>query len=229
MSWHQKYLETLAEGVQYLWNTGHFADATILVGNKRFRCHRAILAAMSPHFDVTFNTGMRDNPDGVLTLLNIDVTTFDSILSFMYTGKDVVCAENAESLLRAATTLQIRGMITRCEEYLMDNLGKQNSIAMWKLGRTHGCEELEERAWPLILDNFVELAQTEDFCVELEVDELATIIKSDHLVVPNEELVCEAVFKWLAFDPDNRNMHLASLIEHLRLPLVSPEYLLNIR
>ena len=71
MSWHQKYLETLAEGIKYLWNTGHFADATILVGNKRFRCHRAVLAAMSPHFDATFSTGMRDNPDGVLTLLNM--------------------------------------------------------------------------------------------------------------------------------------------------------------
>ena len=51
----------------------------------------------------------------------------------------------------------------------MDNLSTDNSIAMWKLGRTHGCEELEERAWPLILDNFVNLSQTEDFCVELEV------------------------------------------------------------
>ena len=30
---------------------------------------------------------MRDNPDGVLELLNIDVTTFDSILNFMYTGR----------------------------------------------------------------------------------------------------------------------------------------------
>ena len=59
MSWHQKYLETLAEGIKYLWNTGHFADATILVGSKRFRCHRAVLAAMSPHFDATFSTGMR--------------------------------------------------------------------------------------------------------------------------------------------------------------------------
>jgi hypothetical protein len=47
-------------------------------------------------------------------------------------------------------------------------------------------------------------------------------------VVSNEELVCEAVFRWLAADSDNRSMHLASLIEHLRLPLVSPEYLLNI-
>ena len=73
MSWHQKYLETLAEGIKYLWNTGHFADATILVGSKRFRCHRAVLAAMSPHFDATFSTGMRDNPDGVLTLLNLSL------------------------------------------------------------------------------------------------------------------------------------------------------------
>ncbi|KAK7491628.1 hypothetical protein BaRGS_00017081 [Batillaria attramentaria] len=208
MSWHQKYLETLAEGIKYLWNTGHFADATILVGNKRFRCHRAVLAAMSPHFDATFSRGMRDNPDGVLTLLNIDVTTFDSILNFMYTGRDVVCTENAENLLRAATTLQIKGMITRCEEYLMENLSEKNCITMWKLGRTHNCEELEDR--------------------DLDVDELATIIRDDDLVVPNEELVCEAVFRWLAADTENRSMHLANLIEHMRLPLVSPEYLLNI-
>ena len=99
MSWHQKYLETLAEGIKYLWNTGHFADATILVGNKRFRCHRAVLAAMSPHFDATFSTGMRDNPDGVLTLLNIDVTTFDSILNFMYTGRSVRGVPASVSLL----------------------------------------------------------------------------------------------------------------------------------
>ncbi|KAL8568216.1 hypothetical protein ACOMHN_027739 [Nucella lapillus] len=227
MSWHQKYLETLAEGVKYLWNTGHFADATILVGNKRFRCHRAVLAAMSPHFDATFSTGMRDNPDGVLTLLNIDVTTFDSILNCMYTGRDVVCAENAESLLRAATTLQIKGMITRCEEYLMENLSEKNCIGMWKLGRTHNCEELVDQSWPLILENFVELSRGDAF-QDLDVDELATIIRDDDLVVANEELVCEAVFRWLGTDTENRSSHLANLIEHLRLPLVSPEYLLNI-
>ncbi|XP_050394884.1 uncharacterized protein LOC126812503 [Patella vulgata] len=60
---------------------------------------------------------MRDNPDGVLTLLNIDVTTFDSILTFIYTGRDVVCDENAESLLRAATTLQM--MMEEAKRYHM--------------------------------------------------------------------------------------------------------------
>ena len=79
--------------------------------------------------------------------------------------RDVVCAENAEHLLRAATTLQIKGMITRCEEYLMDNLSEKNCITMWKLGRTHNCEELEDRAWPLILQNFNELSRTDAFQV----------------------------------------------------------------
>ncbi|XP_046380582.2 kelch-like protein 24 [Haliotis cracherodii] len=225
--WHQKYLETLSEGIKYLWTSGHFSDASIVVQNKRFRCHRAVLSAMSPHFDATFSSGMRDNPDGTLTLLNIDVTTFDSVLIFMYTGRDVVCQENAESLLRAATTLQVKGLIDRCEEFLCENLTKENSIRMWRLGRTHNCQDLEETAWPLILDNFLDLTKTEDFN-DLSVDELAAIIKDDDLVVSNEEMVCEAVFKWIAVDSDNRNMHLASIIEHLRLPLVSPEYLLNI-
>ncbi|ESO92835.1 hypothetical protein LOTGIDRAFT_190348 [Lottia gigantea] len=226
-NWHQKYLETISEGVKYLWNSGHFSDTTIVVQNKRFRCHRAVLSAMSPHFDATYSTGMRDNPDGVLTLLNIDVTTFDSILTFIYTGRDVVCDENAESLLRAATTLQVKGLIDRCAIYLSDNLTPSNCIRMWRLGRTHGCEELEERAWPLILDNYLELIKSEDF-KDVDVDELISIIKDDDLVVPNEELVCESVFKWIAMDPDSRNVHLSSIIEHLRFPLVSPEYLLTI-
>lgn len=63
---------------------------------------------------------------------------------------------------------------------------------------------------------------------DLDVEELSTIIRDDELAVANEEMVCEAVFRWLAYDSENRSMHLANIIEHLRLPLVSPEYLLNI-
>jgi hypothetical protein len=83
-----------------------------------------------------------------------------------------VCAENAESLLRAATTLQIKGMITRCEEFLMENLTKKNCISMWKLGRTHNCEELEDRAWPMILDNFTELSKNDMFLVRTSMSSL---------------------------------------------------------
>ncbi|XP_041369635.1 kelch-like protein 24 [Gigantopelta aegis] len=225
--WHQKYLETVSEGIKYLWTSGHFADASIIVQNKRFRCHRAVLAAMSAHFDATFSSGMRDSPDGTLTLLNIDVSTFDSVLNFIYTGKNVVCEENAESLLRAATTLQVKGLIDMCGEFLVEILTPENCIRMWRLGRTHDCEELKDKAWPLILDHFLDLARSEDF-KDMNVDELAAIIKDDDLVVPNEEMVCEAVFRWVDIDPDNRSVHLSYIVEHLRLPLVSPEYLLSI-
>ena len=80
-------------------------------------------------------------------------------------SRDVVCPENAEHLLRAATTLQIKGMITRCEEYLMDNLSEKNCITMWQLGRTHHCQVLQDRAWPLILLNFNDLSRTDTFQV----------------------------------------------------------------
>ena len=43
--------------------------------------------------------------------------------------------------------------------------------------------------------------------------------------VPSEEAVFEAVLSWVKHDEKKRKQHLFSMLEHVRLPLLTPSYL----
>lgn len=133
---------------------------------------------------------------------------------------------NAEQIFRASSMLQIPCLQERCEDFLLTQVSKENSIGIWKIARAHNCENLAELAHIHIAEHFLEAVQSDDF-QKLDADELVQLVRSDHLSVTNEECVCDAVVSWLKFDP-SRQSQLSKILEVLRLPLVSPEYLFNL-
>lgn len=90
------------------------------------------------------------------------------------------------------------------------------------------------------------MVDSEEF-VALSSDEIALLISSDKLTVPSEEKVrnlnnsgdafntmmnvftqvYEAVVTWVSNDPAVREEKFPSLMEHVRLPLLSREYLIQ--
>ena len=56
---------------------------------------------------------------------------------------------------------------------------------------------------------------------------MAELISSDTITVPSEEKVYEACISWVQHDPDSRRGSLPRLMEHVRLPLLSREYLIQ--
>lgn len=102
--------------------------------------------------------------------------------------------------------------------------------------------------------NFTEVVGTEEF-LNLGMEQVSSLITSDKLTIPSEEKVnspapwssepilqtepglkhvCvsgkvfEAVIAWVNHDKDVRQEHLAHLMEHVRLPLLSREYLVQV-
>lgn len=73
---------------------------------------------------------------------------------------------------------------------------------------------------------FSEVVQHDEF-MGLEFDKVCDLIKSDRLFVTSEEKVYECVITWTQSDPANRQQHLPSLMEHVRLPLLTQEYLVQ--
>ncbi|KAF4521714.1 hypothetical protein B566_EDAN012162 [Ephemera danica] len=57
--------------------------------------------------------------------------------------------------------------------------------------------------------------------------QVAKLISSDRLTVTSEEKVFECVVSWVQHDLEGRQMHLAELMEYVRLPLLSQEYLMQ--
>lgn len=58
-------------------------------------------------------------------------------------------------------------------------------------------------------------------------EQLVNLVKSDHLTVATEEKVYESVIAWIQFDANERRKFLPQLLEHVRLPLVSQDYLVS--
>lgn len=58
-------------------------------------------------------------------------------------------------------------------------------------------------------------------------EQVAQLIASDTITVPSEEKVFESVVSWINFNTEERSQFLPRLLEHVRLPLLSQEYLLN--
>lgn len=70
------------------------------------------------------------------------------------------------------------------------------------------------------------MVDAEEF-LTLAPQQVAKLICSDRLMVPTEEKVFECVISWVHHDLDNRQNDLALLMEHVRLPLLSQEYLVQ--
>ena len=51
------YIRELGDGLKKLKTRGKYTDFTICVGDREFRCHRVILAAVSEYFETMFDIG----------------------------------------------------------------------------------------------------------------------------------------------------------------------------
>ncbi|KAJ8302553.1 hypothetical protein KUTeg_018949 [Tegillarca granosa] len=220
-----KFLDTLTSGLDVMLNTGQHADVTIVVEDKSFKCHKVILSSMSPYFEAMFSHDMKETRDGIVTLHDIDAVTFSDLVTFIYTGKEVVCEENAEKIFRAASLLQIPCLQERCEDFLLTQVSYDNCIGIWKIAKAHNCKKLAEKAFNTIVENFQLVSMTDEF-ESLDADEIVCVIKSDDLNMPTEEFVCDVAMNWIEGD-ESRYEHIGVILEGLRLPLVSSDYLFH--
>lgn len=70
------------------------------------------------------------------------------------------------------------------------------------------------------------MVQFDEF-LTLTHEQVANLIQSDRLSVTSEEKVYECVIAWIQFDANVRQVYLAELLQHVRLPLLSQEYLVT--
>ena len=76
----------------------------------------------------------------------------------------------------------------------------------------------------MICDNFVMVSKTDGFQT-CHLDELLYFVQSEDLKVLKEEEVYEAVMNWVKHNAYDREKHLATLLLHVRMPLMAPFYL----
>ena len=199
-------------------------DITVKIESREFRAHKLILISCSPYFEAMFLSGMSESRQQRVELQGIDPNAFESVLDLFYTGEICITTENVQSVLSAASIFQIEHLKRACSQYLQKHLAPSNCLGIKAFAEAHGCHQLAKQAMKYAVSRFTEVATSEEFLGQT-VDQVVEILSQDNLRVHLEEEVYDVAVGWINFDSAHRSRYMSVLLNHVRLPLLSPTVL----
>lgn len=207
-------------------------DVVLRAGSHDFPCHRAALSASSAYFHSLFAAG---RPERGLAVVPVVFETPGArpartaaalavVLDYVYgAGVRLRAEDEAAAVLELAERLGVAGLREACARFLEGRLRSANSLALRRVAAAFSLTSLAERCGRVLRQAFTEVARQADF-LELAPDEVAALLADPALGVAREEAVFEAAMRWVRHDEAARRGQLRRLLEHVRLPLLAPEY-----
>ena len=194
---------------------------------KPIAAHRLVLAACSPYFQAMFVSKMAEKDKSEVLIHDIDDIALEQLIDFCYTGQVTIDESNVQQLLPAACLLQLHEVQDACCKFLEKQLDPSNCLGIRAFADTHACPSLLKAAHAFTQQRFIEVTSSEEFLL-LPVQQLIDIISSDEVNVRCEEQVFTAVMNWVRHSPADRKDQLPTILQHVRLPLVSPKFLVQV-
>lgn len=201
-------------------------DVIINVGQMKFQAHKNVLAASSPYFEAMFLSGMAESHQKEVTLQGIDADAFDSIVGLIYDSQICISTYNVQSILATASIFQVDHLKQACSEFLQKHLSPCNCLGIKSFAEAHGCRNLYLAALRHGLLHFSKVANSDEF-LRLDLDQALELLGRNDLKVESEEEVFDAVIRWIGYDSLNRSKFIAKLLSLVRLPLLSPQVLVD--
>ncbi|XP_036041397.1 kelch-like protein 41 [Onychomys torridus] len=213
----------LQDGLKDLLEEKKFIDCTLKAGDKSLPCHRLILSACSPYFREYFLSEIEEEKKKEVVLDNVDPAILDLIIKYLYSASIDLNDGNVQDIFALSSRFQIPSVFTVCVSYLQKRLAPGNCLAILRLGLLLDCPRLAISAREFVSDRFVQICKEEDF-MQLSPQELISVISNDSLNVEKEEVVFEAVMKWVRTDKENRAKSLSEVFDCIRFRLMAEKY-----
>nr|XP_009862126.1 kelch-like protein 3 [Ciona intestinalis] len=201
-------------------------DVILVAGDLEIPVHRLVMASGSPYFMAMFNGMMSESSANRVKLNGIDGKALLQLVDYVYTAQIQVTEENVQSLLPAASLLELTFVRESCCCFLQSQLHPSNCLGIRQFADIHACSDLLTQARSFTEQHFTDVVRGEEFH-NLSCQQVCELINSDQLSVSSEEMVFEAVIGWVRSDLVSRSQYMPILLEHVRLPLMPSDYLVE--
>uniref|UniRef100_A0A8D3AS68 Kelch like family member 23 n=1 Tax=Scophthalmus maximus TaxID=52904 RepID=A0A8D3AS68_SCOMX len=210
----------LLDALRHFYVSGLFTDISLQCGEsgRVFHCHKALLSARSSYFKVMFTADMRERSNSSITLAGVDCEVLGALVNYVYTAQVRITESNVQSLLEAADLLQFISVKQACEEFLVRLLDVDNCLGMHAFAQLHLCPGLEREARRMSLSRFSEVMLQDEF-LELDRERMRLVLAAQSLTVQRDDVLIDAVTKWVTHDLDNRVPHAVDLLRSIQLDL----------
>nr|XP_033782343.1 kelch repeat and BTB domain-containing protein 12 isoform X2 [Geotrypetes seraphini] len=220
----QQHCSHLLSQIKGMKDSVELIDVILVADGETFPCHRLILASFSPYFKAMFTCGLLECSQKEVVLCDITAESVSIILTYMYTGDLHIGNLSVQNVAMAAFLMQMEEVFDMCQRYMMDRMDASNCVGIYYFAKQIGAEELSDQAKKYLYLHFAEASLHEEI-LDIEIEQLLTLIRSDDLNVSREESILDLVLRWVNHDRMTREKHLIELLKHVRLLLISPFYL----
>ena len=141
--------------------SGTLCDIILIVEGVEFPAHKNVLAASSPYFQAMFTSSFKEKDMSRLEIHGISHEAFRIIVNFVYTGQEFeIKYDNVESLLEAASFLQLNHVKDLCLNHLKSMVNVENFLEIREYGFRYDFTEVLEASEKFINFNFYKIVSS---------------------------------------------------------------------
>lgn len=174
-----------------------------------------MLASASEYFRAMFATQMKESIEKKVTMNEITGNILETVIMFCYTGTIQLTNENVDEIVAAASLMRLVCLENLCEEYLIRTLDRSNCLNLWLLASQYNYDKLIVKADTMVMDNFQHFIRGDEF-LQVRVEALEMLLKNDNIFVYSEDVIFDAIVRWIEFDEDNRRSSFQTLMSFVR-------------
>ena len=143
-----------------------------------------------------------------------------------YAGELHLNLDDVIDVLAGACHLQMHTAVHLCSRFLVSEINVKTSVDILNIADMFSLEYVKDAAFKFILTSFDRVADTPDQFLKLHKEHLGQLLESNDIACSSELALFHSVVRWIdAGEPDHKEC--ASLLEHVRFTLMSPEELVD--
>ncbi|GAB1870020.1 Kelch-like protein 26 [Camponotus japonicus] len=204
------------------------ADCIVRIDPDEYYCHLLVLQSYSTFFDE------KNYKDINLSGSSVTSKAFSIIYEWMISpineSYQLLRRDNILEIFMAAQYLGIKELEEQCWAFIDNDelFSEDTAFLLYLEAKKIGNTAVMELMVPRIIKFFLLLVSTKDF-LELSVDELCLLLKSNYICVNSEIEVLMSAVRWLMHDWNERKQHMLEVLKCVRFGLIAPWQLVDVK